>query len=84
MCGGGGGGTRVEYVYKEPEKQPDPTPTPVSVSDVTKSASAERAAVDKQRRMRGQSANAVATDRQQGTILGSVSNALSNFRQTLG
>jgi len=83
MCSGGGGGSRVEYVYQKA----DPAPTQASVSDVSHSASAERAAVEKERRKKGQRANTIATDR--STILGAIENAggIANMigqRPTLG
>jgi len=86
MCSGGGGGgetVRTEYIYQKA----DPAPTQASVSDVSHSASAERAAVEKERRKKGQRANMIATDR--GTILGSIENAggIANMigqRPTLG
>jgi len=81
MCGAlfGGGGTTVT------QQKVDPVPT---VSDVSaKSAAGEREALNKQRRRRGQTANALSTDK--GTILGSLTNAgdiASGIyqRQTLG
>jgi len=78
MCSAlfGGGGTTVT------QQKVDPVPT---VSDVSaKSAAGEREALNKQRRRRGQTANALAMDR--GTILGSAGDIASGIyqRQTLG
>lgn len=77
LFGGGGGGTTV---VQSPAVSEPPT---VKVNDIgAGSASAEKEAMNKQRRKRGNSANAIAQDR--GTILGGMANAENAFRQTLG
>lgn len=75
MCGGGGG---TETVVQKSD------PLPVSVTSVSDaSTSAEQAATNKQRKKRGQSSNALSTDR--STILGTLSNDTnSTSRNTLG
>lgn len=80
MCSGffGGGG---KTVVQSPQVTQDPQP--VQVQNAGTSETSDRTALNKQRRKRGNLANAIATDRA-GTILGGMSDTAQALRKTLG